>query len=211
MEYEIRTKSKNKKLVKQMQKKIKTAAVNVFLEKGFHKATMQEIAEEAGMVSGNIYNYIGSKDDILHLLCISSRDSIDKVKKNLRTLEGKNTEETLVKCIRTYFKITDRNYKNILFYNREIKNFSHSDRAILLNSIIEYRDFFENLIKNGTENGEFQAKSPLLLANNIVSFVHDWAIRKWALRRQLSAEEYLNLQIDVLFDSLKNTNGQKDS
>lgn len=41
------------------------AATRVFARKGFHKATVQEIADEAGMGKGTIYEYIKSKRDIL--------------------------------------------------------------------------------------------------------------------------------------------------
>jgi TetR/AcrR family fatty acid metabolism transcriptional regulator len=44
---------------------IREAAVHVFSRKGFHKARAEEIAEEAGVAVGTIYNYFKSKADIL--------------------------------------------------------------------------------------------------------------------------------------------------
>ena len=41
------------------------AATKVFAEKGFHKATIKQIAGEAGVADGTIYNYFADKTDLL--------------------------------------------------------------------------------------------------------------------------------------------------
>jgi len=41
------------------------AAVTVFAEKGFHRATTKEVAKVAGVSPGTIYNYFDSKEDLL--------------------------------------------------------------------------------------------------------------------------------------------------
>src|SRR5947207_6789506 len=41
------------------------AAIKVFAERGFHTATVAEIARAAGVADGTIYLYFKSKDDLL--------------------------------------------------------------------------------------------------------------------------------------------------
>src|SRR5881227_2693122 len=41
------------------------AAATVFAEKGFHRATIKEIARVAGIADGTIYTYFSSKTDVL--------------------------------------------------------------------------------------------------------------------------------------------------
>src|SRR5436305_2226328 len=41
------------------------AATNVFAEKGFHDATIRQVAKRAGIADGTIYLYFKSKDDLL--------------------------------------------------------------------------------------------------------------------------------------------------
>src|SRR5260370_38187002 len=41
------------------------AAIKVFAERGFHTATVAEIARGAGVADGTIYLYFKSKDDLL--------------------------------------------------------------------------------------------------------------------------------------------------
>ncbi|WP_197279731.1 TetR/AcrR family transcriptional regulator [Bosea sp. AAP35] len=47
------------------QTRILDAAESVFARAGFHAATMQDVAAEAGMSPGNLYRYFASKDAII--------------------------------------------------------------------------------------------------------------------------------------------------
>ena len=46
-------------------KQILDAATQVFAEKGFHRATVKEIAGKAGIADGTIYTYFASKTEVL--------------------------------------------------------------------------------------------------------------------------------------------------
>ncbi|HMA33989.1 MAG TPA: helix-turn-helix domain-containing protein [Chloroflexia bacterium] len=41
------------------------AATRVFAAKGFHRATIRDVAQAAGVADGTIYNYFGNKTDVL--------------------------------------------------------------------------------------------------------------------------------------------------
>ena len=65
---EIPTTVKNKELVERRRKQIVLAGIKLFSRNGFHKTTLKELAEEAGLSYGNIYDYVGSKEDIFFLI-----------------------------------------------------------------------------------------------------------------------------------------------
>ena len=50
---EIPTTIKNRKLVQRRREQIALAAIKVFSEKGFHKATLRDLSKEAGMDGRN--------------------------------------------------------------------------------------------------------------------------------------------------------------
>ena len=64
----IPTKVKNKKLVEKRREQIVLAAIKLFAQKGFHKTSLRDLAEEAGISHGNFYDYIGTKQDIFFLI-----------------------------------------------------------------------------------------------------------------------------------------------
>lgn len=52
------------------------AAERSFVRSGFHRATMQDVAAEAGMSPGNLYRYFPSKDALVAGLCERDRASL---------------------------------------------------------------------------------------------------------------------------------------
>ena len=50
------------------------AAERAFVRHGFHAATMNHVAEEAGMSAGNLYRYFPSKEALVEDLCRCNRD-----------------------------------------------------------------------------------------------------------------------------------------
>jgi AcrR family transcriptional regulator len=52
-------------LIQARRRQILNAAVEVFADKGFHRATIKDIAKEAGIADGTIYNYFGNKTDLI--------------------------------------------------------------------------------------------------------------------------------------------------
>ena len=58
------------------QTRILDAAERVFARAGFHAATMQDVAAEAGMSPGNLYRYFASKDAIIAAMAERDRQQI---------------------------------------------------------------------------------------------------------------------------------------
>jgi len=200
---QLRALSKNDKLVEQRRRVIIEAAIRVFAKKSYASSTVQEIADVAGMTIGNVYRYIGSKQDILHLICLESKQAIDATRAMRDSLRCDSVTETLKQAIKSYVEGSDKIAERHLFYNREIRNFSHEDRAMLLKSQVEHVEFFEKLIREGIAAGEFKTEKALLLAHNIVLIPHDWVLRRWFLRMHFDLEEYIAAQTDVILKSLE--------
>lgn len=60
-------------LTSEQSTRILDAAQRSFVRSGFHRATVQEVAAEAGMSAGNIYRYFNSKNEIIAGLCARDR------------------------------------------------------------------------------------------------------------------------------------------
>lgn len=59
------TDSIQQQLIEARKKQILKAAAQIFAEKGFHTATIKQVAKAAGVADGTIYNYFPSKDALL--------------------------------------------------------------------------------------------------------------------------------------------------
>jgi len=200
--YVVRTRSSDEKLVQEKRQLIVKCAIELFAEKGFKATTVRELAEACGMAQGSIYHYIGAKEDILHLVVAGAGAGGTLLRDYLKRLGAISATEALSACIREYYRWADQDQENYIFFNREILHFSADDRRLLLNSQVEIIRVFEDLLKKGTEQGEFKASHPFLIAHNIVVQGFDWAMRRWYLKDYFTLEEYTNFEIDLLMKQL---------
>src|SRR5688500_17239313 len=53
----------------EVRERIVRASLRVFAEKGFHRATMQDVVRESGLSVGAIYTYFKSKDELILAGC----------------------------------------------------------------------------------------------------------------------------------------------
>ncbi|MBI4638041.1 MAG: TetR/AcrR family transcriptional regulator [Candidatus Rokubacteria bacterium] len=69
------------------------AATDGFARRGFHQASIREIARAAGLSLAGLYHYVGGKDELLFLVLDRSLDTLiaalDKALEGARTPEGK--------------------------------------------------------------------------------------------------------------------------
>ena len=79
---EVHASVKDERLIQKRRDQMINGAVNLFIEKGFHRTTTREIARAAGFSIGTLYEYIREKEDVLYLVC----DRIyDQVRERLQT------------------------------------------------------------------------------------------------------------------------------
>lgn len=60
-----RTRENNQRIRQAAREKIQAAAMEVFVQKGYHHATMEDIARQAGVSKGLPYNYYKGKEEVL--------------------------------------------------------------------------------------------------------------------------------------------------
>ena len=115
---DIPTTIKNKALVEKRRGQIVLAAIKLFSKKGFHQTTLRELSDEAGVSCGNIYDYVGSKNDIFYLiheyLCDKAFDELNRAVE----MVGDPCEK-LRRMIRAEFNLMDQWSDGILLLYQE--------------------------------------------------------------------------------------------
>jgi AcrR family transcriptional regulator len=208
---------KNEDLIESRRRQIVLGAVKVFSEKGFHKATVREIAEAAGVTMGTMYNYVRTKEDILyicyqHMTTILSEglnealDNVEDSREEFRTVMKKNLD------------LVFENQDEIMFLYRE--SGAYDDEAIrtVLSQEMRYVELFEALLRRRFKNqkiDEFRLK----LAADILSYASVLLVlRRWSLTRRFDSMEevkegiidFMEKGIDLIVSEKKSDeNGKK--
>jgi AcrR family transcriptional regulator len=197
---EIPTQIKNPDLVRRRRRQIVDAAVQLFIEKGFHKTTTRQIAKAAGFSIGSLYEYVASKEDVLYLVCDAIHAEMrNAVSEALSRVSG--GREALAEVIREYFLVCHRMSDHILLMYQETQSLPQQWRKKVLENEISITGLFVAVISRLVESGHLpnlDERAIELVAHNISVLGHMWTFRRWFLARHYSIEDYIELQTDFI-------------
>ncbi|GLC87957.1 TetR/AcrR family transcriptional regulator [Lysinibacillus piscis] len=200
---QVQSTVKDENLIAVRREQMIQGAIKLFKEKGFHRATTREIAKAAGFSIGTLYEYIGTKEDVLYLVC----DSIyHHAMERLSSYEVKaGTLEELQEMIREYFLQINNMVDELTIMYQETKSLSKEAQHYVFSKEFEMVATFERLLKRCVQLGELSMtdKQIHLAANHIVVAGQSWAFRKWALHRQHSIEEFIEMQTTLFISGVK--------
>ncbi len=190
---------KDQQLVKKRREQMVKGAVRLFIEKGFHRTTTREIAKESGFSIGTLYEYIGSKEDVLYLVC----DAIyEEVRGQLdQQIDTKAVGINRLKsAIATYFRVIDHLQDEVLVMYQEAKSLPEEALMYVLEKEVEMTEMFETIIREYVEEYEIDVSDDKikLMSHNILVQGHMWTFRRWAIRKLYTLEEYTKLQSEHL-------------
>ncbi len=150
------------------------AAKRIFAEKGFEKATLDEIAVAAEFGKGTIYNYFSSKEELFLNLFEQGRENFRQFVRESMA-EGQNALEKLERYISACFKYF-KEHKNLF----QILSFEIHQPIALAGQIHEKLNadlqddlhFLGELIKEGIEQKLIVPLDPVRLARALQGLIH---------------------------------------
>ena len=200
---DIRASSSDRALVDRRREHIGRCATRVFVKKGYERATVGEIAHACGMSKGNLYNYVGSKEDILYLGIDHGLSRLAETVEGLRDrLSNVAPADALREFMKTYYQLIDEDPDFTLFTYQETKNLDLKARRSVLEAAARDVAACEALLRRGVELGEFHIGNITLMAHDIVVYGHMWAVRRWFLRSQCMLEEYISEKTESILKAI---------
>jgi AcrR family transcriptional regulator len=187
---------KNQDLIDRRRLQIVDASVKLFIEKGFHKTTTREIAREAGISTGLLYEYVRTKEDVLFLVCDAIHAEVENAVAEAiqKVAEGR---DVLSRMIRGYFLVCDRMSDHILLVYQETRTLPPHWRNKVLENEIRLTGIFVDTLSRLVQSGDLphmDRGAIELIAHNIAVLGHMWTFRRWFLGRHYSVEDYIELQ-----------------
>jgi TetR/AcrR family transcriptional regulator, cholesterol catabolism regulator len=172
------------------------AAATIFQEKGYHAASMQDIAEAVDLKKGSLYHYVTSKQEILLALLDEALELI------VDRIEGAITpalspSQKLRQAMRAYlgFLAENRSLSSVLLLEYRSLEPEYKDLHIPRRDQVD--DIWQGIIEEGVSTGEFQSSNPGLVSKALLG-VLNWAITWYREDGALSTEQIAD-QFTVLF------------
>jgi AcrR family transcriptional regulator len=150
------------------------AAAQIFGQKGFHAASMQDIAEAVNLQKASLYHHVSSKQEIL--LAVLDR-ALDLLTEHIEAVTTQNLppNEKLRQAIIAYLQalLDHRDLSAVLFLEHKSLEPQYHARHI------PRRDRFErlwrDLIQEGIDQGIFTCLDPALASRSLMG-VMNWTI-----------------------------------
>ena len=181
-------------------KSIHAAALRIFRQKGYHAASMQNIADAVGLYKGSLYYYVSSKEELLVRLFEGRADQVLSEIRDTAGGTGTRTEQ-LRAMVRAYVLGVLRNLDSVRVYLRE----EHALPPAALRQVRDeqrtMRELFEGVIGDGMRDGSFVGTDPKLAALALLgmcTWVHRWYRPKGRLTETAIADDFADRAIRML-------------
>ena len=204
----IRTRATRELEQKDKKERLMEAALRIFGQKGYHGATISEIAKQAKVSDGIVYEYFTNKEDLL--LSIANR----KVKGDVAMLEEMFHIRDPLRKLRRFIRyhcglyLADRDYLKLflLLIQTNRRFYSKFSRD---NSFEAYIKFITDIIVEGQEQGVFrQDINPRVFRNMILGGISHLFLRWFFVHPDRETDK--TYEIDMVTDLLSKAISKKE-
>lgn len=142
----------------------------LFKIKGYSSASMRELAETIGVEAPSLYNHIGSKSELLQIICFKVANAFTGYLDTTEKAEGSITLK-IENIIRFHIRMMLNNFDEVFVANHEWKHLKEPYLSNFLNQRRGYEKRFVQLIEDGIQSGEFKKCNPYVSVLTILSAV----------------------------------------
>jgi AcrR family transcriptional regulator len=194
-------------LVSLRRDQIVRAAVRLFAEQGYYNTTILQIAREAGISTGLVYQYFGDKDDVLLLTLKLVLDTYEQeIPPKLAGVE--HPVDRLCTALGAYCEIVDGLREATVLAYRSTKSLRAERRAIIKAAETRTNRIFEDAIRACVEEGCMGPANAHLLAYSQVMYCHAWALKHWAFRGRYTLKRYVAEGLKLVVEPFLTSKGR---
>jgi len=191
---------------------IVSAAAKVFRTKGYHAATVRDIAEEVGILKGSLYHHFESKEALLYLVVKEPIAQMYRTMAEIAAAEG-TAAEKLRRAISAHLDAFDRHYPHLFVYLREREAVKRRFREMIGFSPKEYEQCWQQILRQGVENGEFRSDLDIQVTSygllGMLNWLYKWYDPQGRLKVQEVAKQFTSLALAGLVADRPNRSARR--
>lgn len=196
------------KLVEERRGQIVRAAVKLFSEDGYYTTTIQQIAKQAGVSTGLIYQYFRDKDDILFLSLKMVLDSYEnEIPTQLTGVE--HPVERLCVAVWAYCHIVDGLREATVLAYRSTKSLRPDRRVLIKDAESRTNRLIEKCLHACVKDGYMHPLNEYLASYQLVMYAHSWALKHWILREHYTLEKYIGEGLKLMVEPFLTAKGRR--
>ena len=167
---------------------IVSAAARVFRTKGYHAATVRDIADEVGILKGSLYHHFESKEALLYLVV---KEPIAQMYQTIAAIAEADLAPTekLRRAILTHLEAFDRHYPHLFVYLRERESVKRRFREMIGFSPKDYERCWQQILREGVGQGEFRPDLDIQVTSYGLLGMLNWSYKWYDPQGRLSIGE----------------------
>ncbi|NIN69467.1 MAG: TetR family transcriptional regulator [Anaerolineae bacterium] len=196
--------NKRQLLREQREAQILDAAARVFAKNGYARATTREIAAEAGVSEGTIYNYFDSKRDLL--IAMSSRLALESLEQLDALPPREDVKAYVLALVKNRFHLLLKNIDLVRALMPEVLVDDDLRTAYINEVLAPAIHYLGKYIESRSEVGVFREVNTQVVARamigSVMSFGFLWLQQPSELE-QVSREEVISEVVGLFLDGLR--------
>ena len=182
------------------------AAVQRFAINGYHRTTIKEIADAAGVSPGLIYSYVKDKEELLLFVFMAIfKKYQDEIPKQLEGMT--DPLQRFCTAVRAYCESVGSNVGATVVGYQESRSLSRERRKIVKALELETNELIAGPVKACMKAGYFRSVNADLLTFRLVLFAHGWALKHWYFRDIIALEGYIEEGLNLFLHALLTPSG----
>ena len=179
------------------------AALEVFAEKGFHNATIAEIARKAHVSEATVYEYCGSKEDLLFSIPEEiTRSSVERVESILPFIKG--AENRLRAVVYGYYQVYRDNPQYSSLVLLDLKHNRKFMQTEGYHMVRKAAGILLGVIKEGIESGEFRSDiGPQLVRSMVLGTIEHVFFRWHLMERQEELLDFVDSVMEIIMGGIR--------
>ncbi|WP_270182218.1 TetR/AcrR family transcriptional regulator [Alkalihalobacillus sp. CinArs1] len=189
-----------------MKHKLTLKSIELFEKKGFSETSIQDIVDAVGVTKGTFYYYFKSKEALLMDIHSSYIDSMIQQQKEILEDGSKNCRTKLYDMVYMLIHNIELEGKSARVFFREIKNLNEGNLSEILPKRDQIRFHFEDLLKQGVENGEFRNNLNIGIVTFGILGMSNWTYQWYQPDGPLPDKEVARIFVDMVLNGIEESN-----
>ncbi|MGE0153171.1 MAG: TetR/AcrR family transcriptional regulator [Reyranellaceae bacterium] len=177
---------------------ILAAAILLFGRDGYHRTTVQDVAREADVSVGLIYQYFKDKEDLL-FAAIGNIFDVYNREIPLVVAAHRDALSQFKAAIHAYCRIVDEHRGAALLGYRESRSLPREKIKATMRKELQSTSLIADCVRRCIAAKAFRPVNVDVLTYQIVVFAHSWALNAWRLPR-LTREQYVEDGLRIILE-----------
>jgi len=175
--------------------RIRSAAVDLMFERGFHGTSMREVASRVGIQMSSLYHHYPSKQSLLIYIMESTMNDLIGLAKQVMDVES-DPKSKLGAVIRMHVSYHALRRKENFITDSELRSLDEVARASIVSLMDSYSAMFRKCLVAGQKAGTFRSADPSVVLAALfgtISSVPTWYKPGGRLSLDAIADEIVNM------------------